>query len=68
MGVNSLLNLQIPLIKPDRGDSLLSDEDARATWASIFYLIYNFHSLNQTEEILFWLVKMLEQNGRQQFT
>ena len=68
MGVSNLLNLQIPFVKPDRGGSLLTGENARATWASAIYLIYKFRSLNQTEEIRFWVVKMLELHEGQQFT
>ena len=68
MGVNSLLYLEIPFIKPDRGDFLLSYEDALATWASTVYFIYKFHLLNQIEEISFRVVKMLELHGREQFT
>ena len=56
------------MIKPDRGGSLLSGENARATWALTVYLVQLFQSLNQTEEVPFCVANMLELHGRQQFT
>ena len=68
MRVNSLLSLIAPFIKPESGDNFLRGEEAQATWASAIYLFYKFRSLNQTEEIRFWVVKMLELHEGQQFT